>query len=98
MWRSWRSTNVRWVLTTQTSPYTGMNNLANAYAALSDYRRTVVLHVEDLALRKRGLCADSHVALSMNNLANAFAALSNFKQAAALHVEVLSLAFCKHGC
>ncbi len=54
--------------------------------------------MEVLALRKHGLCADSHVAMSMNNLANAFAALSNYKQAAALHVEVLSLAFFKRGC
>ena len=35
-----------------------MNNLANAYAALSDYRQAAALHVEVLALYKRGLGAD----------------------------------------
>ena len=31
-----------------------MNNLANDYAALGDYRQAAALHVEVLALYKRG--------------------------------------------
>ena len=60
-----------------------MNNLANAYAVLSDYRQAAALHMEVQGLRKRGLGADHpHVTMSMNNLANAYAAL---RQVAALH-------------
>ena len=35
-----------------------MNNLANDYAALGDYRRAAALHVEVLALYKRTMGAD----------------------------------------
>ncbi len=35
-----------------------MNNLANAYAALGDYRQAATLHVEVLALYKRMMGAD----------------------------------------
>jgi hypothetical protein len=46
--RTWRSTNVRWVLTT-THVTMSMNNLANAKAAL---RQVAALHMEVQALRK----------------------------------------------
>ena len=65
-----------------------MNNLANAYAALGDYRQASALHVEVLALYKRGwvLTTQTSPYTGMNNLVNAYAALSDYRQAAVLHV------------
>ena len=66
-----------------------MNNLVNAYAALSDYRQVAALHMEVQGLRKRGFGADHpRVTMSMNNLVNVYAALRQF---AALHMEVPAL-------
>ena len=68
-----------------------MNNVVNDYAALGDYRQAAVLHVEDLALYKRMMGADSHVAMKYEQPGQHYAALGDHRQAAALHVEVQGL-------
>ena len=70
MWKSGRST--KRVVGADPLVAMSMNILVNTYAALGDHRQAAALHVDVLALRKRGVGADlSHVAMIMNNLVNA---------------------------